>query len=89
MTLLAEEATWANLQTELEEKLTNWNVPYSADRAKGFVRNLRNSGWRTPLPDFAERNETWKRRSRPIRTEATQRHIAACRAAIRITTNDK
>lgn len=82
MTLLAEEATWANLQIELEEKLDAWHVLYAEDRAKVFIRNLRNTGWRPPLPDFNERSEGWKRRP-PIRTEATQRHIAACRAAIR------
>lgn len=82
MTLLAEEATWANLQMQLEEKLHAWQVPYPEDRAKSFIRDLRTTGWRTPLPDFAERNEGWKRR-RPARPEDTKRHIAACRAAIR------
>lgn len=82
MTLLTEEATWANLQIELEEKLDAWHVLHAEDRAKVFIRDLRTSGWRTPLPDFHERNEGWKRRP-TVRTEATQRHIAACRAAIR------
>lgn len=88
MTLLAEEATWANLQIALEEKLDAWHVPYPEDRAKHFIRNLRESGWRTPLPDFNERTEGWKRR-RPVRTEATQRHIAACREAIRQAARDE
>lgn len=82
MTLLAEEATWANLQIELEEKLGAWHVPYPEDRAKNFVHELRTTGWRTPLPDFDVRNEGWKRIP-PARTEATLRHIAACREAIR------
>jgi hypothetical protein len=82
MTLLAEEATWANLQIELEEKLDQWHVPHPEDHAKVFIQGLRTTGWRTPLPDFDVRNESWKRR-RPTRTEATQRRIAACRAAIR------
>lgn len=82
MTLLTEEATWANLQMQLEENLHAWNVPYPEDSAKRFIHNLRATGWRTPLPDFTERNEGWKRR-RPARTEATREHIAACRAAIR------
>jgi hypothetical protein len=88
MTLLAEEATWANLQIELEEKLNTWHVPYPEDHAKVIINDLRTTGWRTPLPDFAERNEGWKRR-RPVRTEATQRHIAACRAAIRQAAKDE
>lgn len=88
MTLLAEEATWANLQIALEEKLNAWCVPYPEDQAKRFVNDMRTTGWRTPLPDFEARNESWKRR-RPVRTEATQRHIAACRAAIRQAAKDE
>lgn len=88
MTLLAEEATWANLQIELEEKLSTWNVPYPEDCAKNFITELRNTGWRTPLPDFHIRND-WRRQRKPTRTEAAQRHIEACREAIRLAAKDE
>lgn len=84
MTSPTEAATWANLQSMLEGKLTDWNVPNARGNAEGLVCELRRSGWRIPLPDHTIRNESWKQpRTRPARTEASQRYIEACRAAIK------
>lgn len=84
MTSPTEEATWANLKQELEEQLEAWHVLFPNEHADTFVRKLRRTGWRIPLPDHATHDESWKKpRTRPARTEASQRYIDACREAIR------
>lgn len=82
MTSLAEETTWVSLQQDLEEQLEAWHVLFPKEHADTFVRKLRRTGWRTPLPDFHAPNEDWDKR-KPLRPEAVKRHAAACRAALR------
>jgi hypothetical protein len=82
MTLLAEEAPWDELRQQLEEQLEAWHVLYPKEHADTFVRKLRRTGWRAPLPDFRFTEES-QGRQRPLRPEAVKRHAAACREAIR------
>lgn len=83
----ADETAWANLQIQLEGKLSGWHTPHSEDHAEKLVRHLRREGWRTPLTDHHIRTEPW-RRGNPLRPETVRLYAQECREAIRAASHD-